>query len=187
MAVVRDERSLQELSAQAGTAHRTEGAWRRWLAWAAVIGVIVAIGLLFLPAGFPDSLTVPAAKPFNAAQDWVIQNDRTNPVFVHAITPFKNAMLASIDGFDILPEPTLTSPHRWPASDDLESWGLLPTRPNWAIGFEEDWTPGTAAALTLLSSVLSAVRVGLSLASGGSEATWAQKPGTTSPLTEATC
>jgi deoxyribodipyrimidine photo-lyase len=47
------------------------------------------------------------------------------------------------------PEPspapkTLAAPDRWPASEDLASWKLLPARPNWAGGF--DWRPGEAAA-----------------------------------------
>jgi deoxyribodipyrimidine photo-lyase len=40
----------------------------------------------------------------------------------------------------------LQGPERWPRSDELNSWGLLPARPNWAGGFDETW-PGEAAAL----------------------------------------
>lgn len=32
------------------------------------------------------------------------------------------------------------------ASDDLEDWGLLPTRPDWAGGLRETWTPGERGA-----------------------------------------
>jgi deoxyribodipyrimidine photo-lyase len=35
---------------------------------------------------------------------------------------------------------------QWPVSDDLEQWGLLPTRPDWAPGFRAEWTPGEAGA-----------------------------------------
>ena len=31
-------------------------------------------------------------------------------------------------------------------SDDLDDWGLLPTRPDWAAGLREAWTPGEAGA-----------------------------------------
>lgn len=41
----------------------------------------------------------------------------------------------------------LRPPDRWPRSDDPESWDLLPSRPNWASGFDEEWRPGEAAAL----------------------------------------
>jgi deoxyribodipyrimidine photo-lyase len=45
----------------------------------------------------------------------------------------------------------LESPGRWPRSDDLDSWSLLPARPDWASGFDEEWRPGEAAALERLS------------------------------------
>lgn len=39
-------------------------------------------------------------------------------------------------------------------SDRLDSWGLLPTRPNWAEGLRETWRPGEAAAMARLSSFI---------------------------------
>lgn len=48
------------------------------------------------------------------------------------------------------PEPvphTIGAPDRWPKSEKLADWGLLPTKPDWSTGFGEDWTPGEAAAL----------------------------------------
>lgn len=36
---------------------------------------------------------------------------------------------------------TIDAPDSWPDSDDLDAWDLLPTSPNWAIGFDV-WTPG---------------------------------------------
>jgi len=48
------------------------------------------------------------------------------------------------------PEPApdaLPSPGRWPASDALADWRLLPTAPDWSGGFGADWIPGEAAAL----------------------------------------
>jgi deoxyribodipyrimidine photo-lyase len=36
------------------------------------------------------------------------------------------------------------------ASDDLASWRLLPTRPDWAAGLRATWEPGEAAALARL-------------------------------------
>lgn len=62
-------------------------------------------------------------------------------------TPFKNAAFAAIDSFDILPEPKLTLPQSWPASDDLEDWNLLPGNPDWAEGMRKFWQAGTSAAL----------------------------------------
>ena len=41
----------------------------------------------------------------------------------------------------------IPAPAAWPTSDTLADWGLLPTDPDWAKGFAEDWTPGEDAAL----------------------------------------
>ncbi|GGY39790.1 cryptochrome/photolyase family protein [Parvularcula lutaonensis] len=40
----------------------------------------------------------------------------------------------------------LEAPSRVPDTDKLDDWGLLPTRPNWAEGFEPVWTPGERGA-----------------------------------------
>lgn len=39
-------------------------------------------------------------------------------------------------------------------SDTLDDWGLLPTSPNWADGFEDPWTPGEVGAHERLSAWL---------------------------------
>ena len=38
------------------------------------------------------------------------------------------------------------APDSWPESDTLADWALLPTKPDWAKGFGEEWTPGEAGA-----------------------------------------
>ena len=40
-------------------------------------------------------------------------------------------------------------------SDDLETWGLLPTKPDWAGGMREAWQPGERAAQARLKQFLS--------------------------------
>jgi deoxyribodipyrimidine photo-lyase len=45
------------------------------------------------------------------------------------------------------------APDHWPDSEPLESWQLLPRRPNWAAAFGEDWQPGEAAALDRLEAL----------------------------------
>ena len=64
-------------------------------------------------------------------------------------TPFKDSMFDAIHGFDILPEPSLSSPDSWPESDTLEDLDLLPTKPDWAEGMRAFWDGqhGTAAAM----------------------------------------
>ena len=45
---------------------------------------------------------------------------------------------------------TIPAPGKWPKSDRLADWGLLPTQPDWATGF--DWTPGEEAAQAALDA-----------------------------------
>ena len=60
-------------------------------------------------------------------------------------TPFYRALSAiSVAEPSRAPE-RVTSPQRVPASERLEDWGLLPTRPNWAVEFSI-WTPGEEGA-----------------------------------------
>ena len=40
----------------------------------------------------------------------------------------------------------IPAPDNWPASDALDSWNLLPERPDWAGGIRAEWTPGEAGA-----------------------------------------
>lgn len=62
-------------------------------------------------------------------------------------TPFWRA----IEGGEEPQEPTsaprkLPAPSSWPKSEKLDSWKLLPTKPDWAKDFSEIWTPGEAGA-----------------------------------------
>ncbi|MCV3768560.1 cryptochrome/photolyase family protein [Rhizobium sp. TRM95796] len=41
-----------------------------------------------------------------------------------------------------------------PDGEDLTSWGLLPTKPDWAGGFREAWTPGEDGAIAALETFL---------------------------------
>jgi deoxyribodipyrimidine photo-lyase len=61
-------------------------------------------------------------------------------------TPFMRACRARD-----APHPALPAPHRLqaappPHSDRLDDWGLRPTRPDWAAGLRETWSPGSAGA-----------------------------------------
>lgn len=60
-------------------------------------------------------------------------------------TPFWRA----IEGGDEPVEPVaapkkLLSPSSWPKSETVESWNLLPSKPDWAKEFSDVWTPGEA-------------------------------------------
>ena len=39
-------------------------------------------------------------------------------------------------------------------SDRLEDWGLLPSKPDWAKGFAEFWTPGEDGAARRLKAFI---------------------------------
>jgi len=62
-------------------------------------------------------------------------------------TPFWRAIEKSEEPPPPIEAPkVLIAPHQWPESDPLDSWGLLPSKPDWAKTFLEIWTPGEAAA-----------------------------------------
>ena len=62
-------------------------------------------------------------------------------------SPFWRALQSHLPPPPPLPAPErLDEPDRWPESDTLTSWRLLPHAPDWAAAFGEDWTPGEAEA-----------------------------------------
>ncbi|WP_114520105.1 deoxyribodipyrimidine photo-lyase [Altererythrobacter sp. ZODW24] len=62
-------------------------------------------------------------------------------------TPFSKTTLEHMPPRDALPAPeTISLPDKWPESDDLEDWGLLPTRPDWSAGMRDFWQIGEDAA-----------------------------------------
>lgn len=62
-------------------------------------------------------------------------------------TPFWKALDGSGEPPEPIPAPkTLPALDTWPKSENLDDWHLLPTRPNWAKGFESEWQPGEAGA-----------------------------------------
>ncbi|NTF31529.1 cryptochrome/photolyase family protein [Rhizobium skierniewicense] len=62
-------------------------------------------------------------------------------------TPFWRAIEGGEEPAEPLSPPSkLPSPPRWPKSDALKSWSLLPSKPNWAVEFSDIWTPGESGA-----------------------------------------
>jgi deoxyribodipyrimidine photo-lyase len=62
-------------------------------------------------------------------------------------TPFWRALQRNLPPPSPAPAPDrIEAPVSWPASDRIEDWGLLPTRPNWAAEFPALWSPGEATA-----------------------------------------
>jgi len=97
VAVVRDDQRLLELSSAAGTVRQAEHPWRRRLVWVAAIAAVIAIGIALFPGGFPDGLVWNVAKPLNSANEWVIEHQRTNAIFVHVLVPLKNGTNSLVD------------------------------------------------------------------------------------------
>jgi len=70
-------------------------------------------------------------------------------------TPFWRALSGAFTLERPYPPPEkIPGPARWPKSDSLASWRLLPERPNWAQTFDEVWTPGEQGAEDALKSFL---------------------------------
>jgi deoxyribodipyrimidine photo-lyase len=62
-------------------------------------------------------------------------------------TPFWRALREHMPPPAPTPVPhSIPAPGKWPESDRLADWDLLPTRPDWAGGFRDKWTPGEDGA-----------------------------------------
>ncbi len=82
----------------------------------------------------PGSIVTGAGKPFKI------------------YTPFWRALSHRMPPDAPLHVPrAIPAPSKWPASDTLASWELLPTRPDWSKGFD-DWTPGEDGAHVALDA-----------------------------------
>ena len=96
-----------------------------------------------------------AAESFSANvlyEPWTITNKQGNPFQV--FTPFWKACLASGNPRDVLPAPATIPGGVTVGSDDIDSWQLLPTSPDWSVGLYESWTPGEAGAHQRLQDFL---------------------------------
>jgi deoxyribodipyrimidine photo-lyase len=74
-----------------------------------------------------------------------IRNKTGGPYGVY--TPFANACLALGGPKPPSPAPATIRAAALADSDTLESWNLLPTKPDWAAGLRETWTPGEHGAM----------------------------------------
>lgn len=95
------------------------------------------------------------AASFNGtllAEPWTVQTKTGDPYKV--FTPFWRAEREVIDPADPLPAPKSLKPWKSIASDDLSDWDLTPTKPDWAKGFSDHWTPGESGARERLEDFL---------------------------------
>ncbi len=76
-------------------------------------------------------------------EPWTVRTEQGHPFQV--FTPFWRAAQQQPIR-DLVPAPRELSSPRQVASDDLDDWELLPTRPDWAGGLRAAWEPGERAA-----------------------------------------
>src|SRR5262249_2505447 len=73
---------------------------------------------------------------------------------LRVFTAFWRRIRARGDPPEPLPAPRLLRPGPTLTGDRLEDWHLEPTRPDWACGLRETWTPGEVAARNRLNDFL---------------------------------
>jgi deoxyribodipyrimidine photo-lyase len=84
------------------------------------------------------------AQSFQASllfEPWTITTGAGGPYGV--FTPFWKSCLARAEPREPLPAPARIDGLD-PGGDELASWTLLPTSPDWAAGLRQTWTPGAA-------------------------------------------
>jgi deoxyribodipyrimidine photo-lyase len=96
------------------------------------------------------------ARSFNAGllfEPWTIRTGAGEPYRV--FTPFWRACRQAPPPDAPLPPPKALAPApRAPQSEPLAGWGLTPTKPDWAGGLREAWTPGESGAQARLQAFL---------------------------------
>ncbi|TYC66007.1 deoxyribodipyrimidine photo-lyase [Stappia sp. BW2] len=98
-----------------------------------------------------DGYEVKSFKASLLNEPWEIETQSGGPYKVYS--PFwKAARQIEID--DDLPAPEKLEIADYDGGEGLESFGLLPKKPNWAKGWEDLWTPGEAGASERLASFL---------------------------------
>ena len=87
-------------------------------------------------------------------EPWSLKTGSGGPYRV--FTPFWKALDSDFDLPDMLPAPQELVPHGGKVtSESLDDWNLLPSKPDWAKGFHDFWTPGEAGAQARLKTFLS--------------------------------
>jgi deoxyribodipyrimidine photo-lyase len=81
-------------------------------------------------------------------EPWTIRTGQGEPYKV--FTPFWNAARSMPEPRHPLPAPVDLPAPADVATDSLDDWGLLPTRPDWAAGFRDLWVPGETGAMEQL-------------------------------------
>lgn len=86
-------------------------------------------------------------------EPWTVKNKQGN--YFKVFTPYWRAVRAAYEDVKPLPIVRVFKTPRSLKTDKLESWGFLPSQPDWAIQFKKYWQPGEAGAKKQLSRFLS--------------------------------
>jgi deoxyribodipyrimidine photo-lyase len=85
-------------------------------------------------------------------EPWTIKTKTGEPYKV--FTPYWRACLQSGVGRALLPAPKKINGVGEVKSESLANWNLRPSKPNWAKGFEPEWTSGEAGARAALKTLI---------------------------------
>ncbi|WP_420347383.1 cryptochrome/photolyase family protein [Pelagibius sp.] len=99
-----------------------------------------------------DGLTVESFNGGLLFEPWEIRTGSGGPYKV--FTPFWKAMLAAPAPPAPEPAPERIDGLDGVSGDRLEHWDLLPTKPDWAGGLRDNWTPGEKGAVARLRAFL---------------------------------
>jgi deoxyribodipyrimidine photo-lyase len=136
---------LPALAAETGAAAVHAG--RLYEPWARARDKAVAAALA------ERGVAIEGARTALLFEPWEVRTKTGGPYGVY--TPFSRACFAAPAPAQPVPAPArIPAPAAFPASDTLETWGLLPTRPDWAGGLRETWQPGEAGAAARLAAFL---------------------------------
>ncbi|WP_421791651.1 cryptochrome/photolyase family protein [Hyphobacterium sp.] len=95
-------------------------------------------------------------QSFNATllvEPWTVKNKSGDPFRV--FTPFWRSVRSEVDPGTPLKAPSqIQSLDKWPTSEELDDWNLLPRNPDWAKDFPDVWTPGEDGARQRLTDFL---------------------------------
>jgi deoxyribodipyrimidine photo-lyase len=139
----RAEEVLPAVASEAGA--RVVHAGRLYEPWARARDKRVAAALA------ERGVAIEGARTALLFEPWEIRTKTGGPYGVY--TPFSRACFAAPAPAQPSPAPArIPSPATHPASEDLDAWALLPTRPDWAGGLRETWTPGEEGAAARLAA-----------------------------------
>lgn len=100
-----------------------------------------------------DGRTVASFAANLLYEPWTVRTGSGTPYGVY--TPYSRAVQKLPAPRPPMPEArSVPGPRAHPDSDELSSWNLLPTSPDWAGGLRETWEPGEPAAKARLREFL---------------------------------